>query len=101
MTLDTRQSSLDPRAAKAYEQEFTHEQAVNDETLEHEFSLNSHGRLAINSFEENHPKPKRRIRIARMATVAIVNNIGRGLAALVAALVLLGSVIGLMAFSNE
>ncbi|RIY32350.1 hypothetical protein CKF54_05060 [Psittacicella hinzii] len=98
MALDRRQQSMDPRKL---EQEYTPEQVVNDESLEHEFSLKSHGRLAINSFEDEHPPAKRRFRIAHMAKDAIVKNVTRGVTGLLVALTLLGSLVALVVFSNE
>ncbi|RIY34057.1 hypothetical protein CJP74_00310 [Psittacicella melopsittaci] len=101
MTLDRRFSSTDPRKVKYSEPELTYDEAIDDEKYEHEFSTNTHGRLALDSFEDVHPAPRRRLRLTTLTNSAIVKSVTRGVGGLITAIILVSSLVVLALSSTE
>lgn len=90
--------TIDPRYAARTPQggyEISEEDYVNDTNMKHEFNAKTHGRLALNSLDDNvfvstHERRKRRIK--RMSDRKVIRNMVRGVGALVVALAILGVV---------
>ncbi|MFC6277085.1 hypothetical protein [Psittacicella hinzii] len=104
MVLDRNPLTLDPKVPQHNNEpvmELTHEQAVNNESLTHEFTPSSHGELALESFADIVPAPKRRRIFTRMAKEKIMSGVTRGVGALFGALAILGSIVGFMMVMAE